>query len=829
MFYGFTTMIILIIIIAIYFIFIKNNNDGFLNVVMPDTIFVGETKTINVESSDDNIILSYKYGYIKSDKLVYNGLNLEIPITGIKAGSEEIIIKSNNNSQSFSVLVCDELKTKNQTITLNQGETKKLNFNISNECLTKYNIDITDKNVVTYNNGTISALKKGTTNLIISKDNVKYTYKIVVKAISLKFTSVSKTLEVSTISNFKLSGIDGSVTCNSSNQNIATAVFKNNGCEVTAKAIGNATITATSKTNSVKAAINVIAKGFDIKLGSSSYSLKTQSSVNVPVTLINATNKAFTCATKDNTIATAQISGTNCLVKGLKAGTTTLIVTASGKVANATIIVQAQAATITKYTVTFNSNGGSAVASQTVESGKTATQPANPTRSGYTFNGWYNGSTKFNFSTSITSNLTLTANWTANPTVTKYTVTFNSNGGSAVASQTVESGKTATQPANPTRSGYTFNGWYNGSTKFNFSTPITSNLTLTANWTANPTVTKYTVTFNSNGGSAVASQTVESGKTATQPANPTKSGYTFNGWYNGSTKFNFSTKITSNLTLTANWTANVTGTKLTIGTFNVGYFECGSLAESGFTRVGTTKCTKASRVYKIVYPGGQRYEKSIIDPNLMAESFKSNSLDIIGVQESHISIRGTGYDWGGEYLANAILPKYGKTAEATKNWFMAGFVPIYSPKYTIKSYKNILVSSSSGRRDSKIVITVNGVDISIYNAHQGLGSDNETTFSELAKVMKDDPNPIIAMGDWNITNVTMFNKYLLPLGFGKVAQDTTTYNMWMNASQAICDSIWVKPKGSDGKNHISYVSQKTVKLFGELSDHNMVVATVSIY
>ena len=69
----------------------------------------------------------------------------------------------------------------------------------------------------------------------------------------------------------------------------------------------------------------------------------------------------------------------------------------------------------------------------------------------------------------------------------------------------------------------------------------------------------YTVTFNSNGGSSVASQTVLEGSTATRPADPTKSGYTFAGWYKDSsltTAYNFSTAVTANITLYAKWTEN---------------------------------------------------------------------------------------------------------------------------------------------------------------------------------------------------------------------------------------------------------------------------------
>ena len=225
--------------------------------------------------------------------------------------------------------------------------------------------------------------------------------------------------------------------------------------------------------------------------------------------------------------------------------------------ANGSII--ASTASVT-YSVTYNVNGGSVVTAQTVASGGTATTPTAPTKAGSTFGGWYSDSnltTTFSFSTAITANTTLYAKWTVN--AIDYTVTFSSNGGSAVTAQTVASGGTATTPTAPTKTGSVFGGWYSDSnltTAFSFSTAITANTTLYAKWTVNPI--DYTVTFSSNGGSAVIAQTVASGGTATTPTAPTKTGSTFGGWYSDSaltTAFVFTTPITANTTLYAKWSA----------------------------------------------------------------------------------------------------------------------------------------------------------------------------------------------------------------------------------------------------------------------------------
>ena len=98
-----------------------------------------------------------------------------------------------------------------------------------------------------------------------------------------------------------------------------------------------------------------------------------------------------------------------------------------------------------------------------------------------------------------------------------YTVTFQSEGGSEVASQ-IRANTPADQPADPTKEGYTFIGWYSGESEWDFETPVTAVLTLTAKWQIN----RYTITFDTAGGSEVAPITQDYGTTITAPANPPK-------------------------------------------------------------------------------------------------------------------------------------------------------------------------------------------------------------------------------------------------------------------------------------------------------------------
>lgn len=128
-----------------------------------------------------------------------------------------------------------------------------------------------------------------------------------------------------------------------------------------------------------------------------------------------------------------------------------------------------------------------------------------------------------------------------------YTVTFQSEGGSEVASQ-IRANAPADQPADPTKEGYTFIGWYNGESEWDFEAPVTTGLILTAKWQVN----QYTITFKpENGGQDIVIKQ-DYGTAITAPANPTKTGYTFAGW----DKTIPTTMPAGDMTITARWTEN---------------------------------------------------------------------------------------------------------------------------------------------------------------------------------------------------------------------------------------------------------------------------------
>ena len=188
---------------------------------------------------------------------------------------------------------------------------------------------------------------------------------------------------------------------------------------------------------------------------------------------------------------------------------------------------------INQYTIAFDTNGGSEIAPITQDYGTKITAPDNPTRKGYTFKGW----DKEIPETMPAENITVKAQWKIN----QYTITFDTNGGSEITPITQDYGTKITVPDNPTRKGYTFKGW----DKEIPETMPAENITVKAQWEIN----QYTITFDTNGGSEIAPITQDYGTEITAPDNPTRKGYTFRGW----DKEIPETMPAENITITARW------------------------------------------------------------------------------------------------------------------------------------------------------------------------------------------------------------------------------------------------------------------------------------
>lgn len=207
---------------------------------------------------------------------------------------------------------------------------------------------------------------------------------------------------------------------------------------------------------------------------------------------------------------------------------------------------------------TFTADGTTFAQPQTINRGEKFKEPAEPSKENHTFAGWYNGDEKFDFDADTTNApnvLELVAKWEKS----KYTVKVVSDHGS-FADQTIEYGKLieTDKLTIPEVEGYTFDGWYTDATRtkeFDFSTPITSNTTVYAKWTAKD----YEVSFITEHGKTPTSQNVPYNKTATNPGELTAEGYTFDDWYTDATyttKFDFTKPITGDTKVYAKWEKN---------------------------------------------------------------------------------------------------------------------------------------------------------------------------------------------------------------------------------------------------------------------------------
>lgn len=219
-------------------------------------------------------------------------------------------------------------------------------------------------------------------------------------------------------------------------------------------------------------------------------------------------------------------------------------------------------------TITYDANGGKAVAPVTVTVGSALGVLPTTTKAKYSLVGWFtapSGGTQITGDTVATASVTYYAHWT----ITKKTVTLNANKGdmkgAATAQFTANYGKNyGSNLVKPTRTGYTFTGWYtakSGGVKVTKSTIVTTTKakqTLYAHWTAKV----YTVTFKANGGMIGAVKTLKIpetyGKKYILPANPVRSKYRFLGWFTekeGGTQITSFDKvaITENSTFYAQW------------------------------------------------------------------------------------------------------------------------------------------------------------------------------------------------------------------------------------------------------------------------------------
>jgi uncharacterized repeat protein (TIGR02543 family) len=280
--------------------------------------------------------------------------------------------------------------------------------------------------------------------------------------------------------------------------------------------------------------------------------------------------------------------------------------------------------TANALTVTTDEQGGTAIDNTSTTTGGSMSSPGTPTRTGYTFTGWFvasSGGTQISFpyTHGQTSSFTVYAQWSADSLV----ISYDSQGGTAIGNaSTTTGGSIASSPGTPTRTGYEFVGWFAGASggaaiSFPYAHGQTSSFTLYAQWTANA----LTVTTDEQGGTAIDNTSTTTGASMSSPGTPTRTGYTFTGWFVASSggtliTFPYAHGQTSSFTLYAQWTANsltVTydsqlGSAITAGSTTTG----GSISaspstptRSGYTFTGWFVASSGGTQISFPYTHGQ--------------------------------------------------------------------------------------------------------------------------------------------------------------------------------------------------------------------------------
>lgn len=335
-------------------------------------------------------------------------------------------------------------------------------------------------------------------------------------------------------------GKSAKISYKSKNSKIAS-VTKNG--KVTALKVGSTKVyvAVKSNTSSKKLAYSVSVKKPSVSAKSVTITkgkTKTLSINNKPK------NAKYKWSVKDKRIAKIAANGSKCKVTALKTGKTVLYAIVqvgknTYKLSSSITVKEAQASK--SFTVKFESNGGSAISDQKVASGKCASEPTAPSKSGYKFTGWFLDSEcklAYNFTTPVAKDITLYAGWKQE--------SFSAGGG----------GGGSTNDSTP--GGGSTNDSTSGGGSTNDSTPSVDQ----------PAKSEYTVNFDINcqGMEAPQSQTIANGSTVTRPDDPVRAGYQFAGWFANKNErdwtksYDFSTPVKSDMTLFAIWVDVTTDT-----------------------------------------------------------------------------------------------------------------------------------------------------------------------------------------------------------------------------------------------------------------------------
>ena len=251
------------------------------------------------------------------------------------------------------------------------------------------------------------------------------------------------------------------------------------------------------------------------------------------------------------------------------------------------------------FILTFDSDGGSAIAAIEVTGCGVVEQPVNPTKEGYVFVGWELDGNPFNFTEEVCGDVELKAVWEEKDPESEYITYFiQRNPDEEPSQQEIKKGEIPTQPEDPYREGYEFVEWRLNGYPYSFDTPLNEGDMIAAVWieeTSDEDDTEYIVSFNLNGGAVGGNcddQTVMSGNTVSTNCSPTRDEYSFLGWNtnkNAKSALNLkNVKITKNTTLYAIWKANSSSSGSSSGGNSSGGSSSGGSSSGGSSSGGGT-------------------------------------------------------------------------------------------------------------------------------------------------------------------------------------------------------------------------------------------------
>ena len=334
---------------------------------------------------------------------------------------------------------------------------------------------------------------------------------------------------------------------------------------------------------------------------------------------------------------------------------------------------------LTPVMLAFESNYGTAVAPIFAAPGSAVAKPADPARSDYRFDGWFFDQA---LTQPVTWPLTMPSGGTtvyAKWTYIAYTITFDSKGGTPISPVTADPGTLIYAPAQPTRTGYTFSGWYYDDNTFQnaVSWPVVippTGYTVYAKWDAN----LITLSFNTGGGTVIAPLVAYAGSTITPPPNPTRFGYVFNGWTLNGQPYDVTQMPDVNSTAVAQWVANNKSVQVTMKTYKLINEE---LVETSTARPGDV-ITVTLNPQTNFFCGASRF----------VVMYDTNFYDIVGVNKAAI----TPYP-ANTYYAQAISGYSGSTTSPASGWpatFVNGESTAY--KYVTANFTASTSSANGG-------------------------------------------------------------------------------------------------------------------------------------